>query len=382
MVRLIPAEAIADHLPLTDSLDAIERAHRELAAGRAATNFMETIDSAVEAPPEEAVQPVRHELRTHSGVLEERSIGSVRINSDVVNWPDHGQGLVRDKIPAIDGEYTGFILLFDTNSGEPLAIVPDAIVQRTRTAATSALGARELAVSDPSVLGLMGAGWQARSHLPVYDHAFDLDVVQVYALTAEERETFVEELSHQVDADLRAVESTAAVFEDADIVKCVTNASSEPVFDVDHIEPGTHVGLNRIEEAPDAFFSPELLDAFGTTFPPVTQHELYGQEYRRHHKRRKVWNSYVTESAQPVPRLERAARMESPFEWEDEIQPLCQLLSGEQPGRERSTDITGFNTTSVGVDFTVLADIVYRAAEEHDIGTEIPTALFTQSGHP
>jgi hypothetical protein len=342
---------------------------------------METIDSASEDPPASAPEPVRHELRTHSGVLEEAGLGSVRINSDVVSWPDSESGAVRDKQPAIDGEYTGFILLFDTSTGAPIAMVPDAIIQRTRTAATSVLGARELAPEDPTHLGLLGAGWQARSHLPAYDHVFDLDTVRVYALTAAERTEFVEEMAPRIDADLEAVDTPQAVFEGADIVKCVTNASGEPVFDVEWIEPGTHVGLNRLEEAPDAFFATETLETLGTTFPPVVQHELYGQEYRRNEKRRKVWNTYCTDAAQPVPRLERAKRMDAPHDWEDDIVSLGALLRGV--GGQRDPDaITGFNTTSVGVDFTTLAHQVFEQADEQDIGTVLPTELLTQSGHP
>jgi ornithine cyclodeaminase/alanine dehydrogenase-like protein (mu-crystallin family) len=382
MVRLISESDVDELLHISESIETLAAAHRDLADGTAATNFMETIDSAVQNPPADAVEPTRHELRTHSGVLERLGVGSVRINSDVVNWPDRGAGVVRDKIPAIDGSYTGFILLFDTDTGEPLAIIPDAIVQRTRTAGTSALCARELAIENPDQLGLLGAGWQARSHLPAYDHVFDLETVRVYALTKAEREDFVAEMDPQVTADLEAVDKPQQVFADADIVKCVTNASGEPVFQTDWIEPGTHVGLNRIEEAPDDFFATTTLDAFGTTFPRVVQHELYGQEYRRNEKRRKVWNSYVTETAWPVPRLDRALRMDSPHDWEDEIVSLGTLLTSDDVGRPDSTAITGFNTTSIGIDFTALAYRCYVAAREDNRGTVIPTELFTQEGHP
>lgn len=53
-------------------------------------------------------------------------------------------------------------------------------------------------------------------------------------------------------------------------------------------------------------------------------------------------------------------------------------LTDEDAERNSPAAITGFNTTSVGVEFTILADVAYQTAESTDIEVEIPTELFTQ----
>jgi hypothetical protein len=51
----------------------------------------------------------------------------------------------REKIPIADGRWVGLVLLFSTQTGEPLAIMPDGVLQRTRVGATNGLGAKYLA---------------------------------------------------------------------------------------------------------------------------------------------------------------------------------------------------------------------------------------------
>ena len=56
-------------------------------------------------------------------------------------------------------------MLFDLEKIEPVAIMPDGIIQKVRVAALSAVGAKYLAPEKPKVLGLFGSGWQAGAHL-------------------------------------------------------------------------------------------------------------------------------------------------------------------------------------------------------------------------
>ena len=42
-----------------------------------------------------------------------------------------------------DMGYVGLVLLFSTDTGEPLAIFPDGVLQRMRVGATSAIGAKK-----------------------------------------------------------------------------------------------------------------------------------------------------------------------------------------------------------------------------------------------
>ena len=60
---------------------------------------------------------------------------------------------------------SGLVLLFSTENGEPLAIMPDGVMQRMRVGAANGLGVKYLARKDASTVGILGSGWQAGAQL-------------------------------------------------------------------------------------------------------------------------------------------------------------------------------------------------------------------------
>jgi hypothetical protein len=74
----------------------------------------------------------------------------MRINSDIIRWKQQDNRVIKTKIPSAPGDkYVGLVMLFSTDTGEPLAMFPDGVVQRMRVASSSALAARYLAARTP-----------------------------------------------------------------------------------------------------------------------------------------------------------------------------------------------------------------------------------------
>ena len=71
------------------------------------------------------------------------------------------------------------ILLFDPETGEPLATMDGRLITEVRTAAVSAVATERLARSDASVLAIIGSGVQARSHLEALRLVRDFREVRV-----------------------------------------------------------------------------------------------------------------------------------------------------------------------------------------------------------
>ena len=70
-----------------------------------------------------------------SGVLPNRNIAALRLNSSVVKWYEKAGGVRKDKLPVAGGDkFVGLVMLFSTDTGEPLAIFPDGYVQKLRVA--------------------------------------------------------------------------------------------------------------------------------------------------------------------------------------------------------------------------------------------------------
>ncbi len=82
---------------------------------------------------------------------------------------------------ATGNRYCGLVILFDLEHIEPIAIMPDGVIQKVRVAALSVVGAKYLAPEKPKVLGLFGSGWQASAHLEFLCSEYEFDRVKVYS---------------------------------------------------------------------------------------------------------------------------------------------------------------------------------------------------------
>ncbi len=126
------------------------------------------------------------------------------------------------------------IVMLDPVTGIVNAILDGRYITEARTAAVSAVSARLLARRDARVLGILGSGVQARSHLEALRLVHDLREVRVWSPTAHRRQKFAEETGAQ------AMESAEAVVRGADVVVTVT-ASPTPVVQDDWVGEGTHL---------------------------------------------------------------------------------------------------------------------------------------------
>jgi ornithine cyclodeaminase/alanine dehydrogenase-like protein (mu-crystallin family) len=126
------------------------------------------------------------------------------------------------------------VLLFRTDTGEPLAAMDGRLITEMRTAAVSAAVTKRLAAHDAHVLALLGTGVQATAHLEALSHVRSFDEVRVWGPTQAHRERFAAE--HRV----RAVDDAASAVRGADVVVTATSAQ-EPVLHGEWLKPGAHV---------------------------------------------------------------------------------------------------------------------------------------------
>ncbi|HZP17782.1 MAG TPA: ornithine cyclodeaminase family protein [Terriglobales bacterium] len=125
------------------------------------------------------------------------------------------------------------ILLFDTNTGEPLAVMDGRLITEMRTAAVSAAVTKRLACANSRVLALLGSGVQARAHFEALRHVRKFDDVRVWSPTAENARRFAQQYG------ARATDAESAV-RGADVVVTATNAT-QPVLKGEWLKPGAHV---------------------------------------------------------------------------------------------------------------------------------------------
>jgi alanine dehydrogenase len=153
------------------------------------------------------------------------------------------------------------IVVFDSSTGEPTALVDGTAITAARTAACSALSARLLANPEASVLAVIGTGVQARWHARALCRVRPIRELRVAgrdpAKAAVLAATLRQELSsagHTAHLDVRAVASYAEALAGADIASACTHAT-EPVVRREWLSAGVHVtsvGFNGAGREVDA----------------------------------------------------------------------------------------------------------------------------------
>ncbi|MDW7747424.1 ornithine cyclodeaminase family protein [Halomonas sp.] len=139
-------------------------------------------------------------------------------------------------LPAIAGVY----LLSEGAHGRPLACIDGSELTRRRTAAASALAARELARDDAATLLVVGTGKLAPMVIEAHAAVRPITRVRVWGRNPEKAEQLAADYADRFDS--AAVTDLEAATGEADIVSCVT-LSTEPLIRGDWLAPGTHLDL-------------------------------------------------------------------------------------------------------------------------------------------
>jgi len=301
-----------------------------------------------------------YSLLTMSGVWPRFGVGAVRINSDIVTWPESPSGRRRVKIPAAPGgRYSGLVLLFSTETGEPLAIYPDGVAQRMRVAAVSGLAAKYLARSDACQVALLGTGWQGGGQAMAIAAVRNIKQIRCYSPQREKREAFAAEMQAKLGIEITAAATAREAVAGADIVLCATN-SLQPVLQEDWLEPGMHVGsLSRLELGDGA------IRAADVTVVHIREAEskilrTAGADLARDMEGRKsALSGMIAQTERP--------------EFSD-------LLLGKTHGRRSRDDITMFlNYAGLGYQFASTGRVIYTRARELGLGRALDTDLFTSA---
>lgn len=291
-------------------LDALERAFVELSAG------------STSVPPRTAARvPDRGLLAAMpgyaDGVLEAKLV-SVFPGNHAVGLPTHQAAIV----------------VFDHETGKPLALLDGTEITAVRTGAASALATRALARPDARTLAVLGAGVQGRSHLVAVKRVRQFDEVRV----ASRDPAHAEELAR----DFGAV--PVASFEEgvrgADVV-CACTDAGEPVLRAEWLVPGAHLtSVGASAEGPeldrDTVQRGLLVVESRIAFEPYPAgaHELQGLD------------------------------PESAVE-------LGEVLAGTRQGRSSSEQITVYKSMGHAAEDAAAAGLVYRRALEAGLGTEV-----------
>ena len=236
--------------------------------------------------------------------------------------------------------------LYSTKSGELTALIEADFLGQLRTGAASAVATECMARPDAKVVGLFGAGKQARTQLKGVCTVRKIELVEVYSRNEERCRQFAEQMSEWCNTRVVPARNPDAVAAEKDIVICATTART-PLFEGKVLDEGTHlnvVGSNYLNKAE--------VDA-------TTVHRA---------------DTIVCDSIEQC-RLEAGdfvqALEDGAVEWEH-MHDLADVVAGRETGRKTAESITLFKSVGLAIEDVALGARLVELAEKEGLGRRLP----------
>ena len=121
-------------------------------------------------------------------------------------------------------------LLYDADTGRPLAQFEANYLGRIRTGAASGLATDLLAPQDAATLGVIGSGFQAQSQVEAIQTVRPIRSIRVWSRNDDKRRQFADDISARLSIPVEPVRTANEVLEGIQILVTATFAK-DPVFD-------------------------------------------------------------------------------------------------------------------------------------------------------
>ncbi len=364
MTLILNNDDVATVLTMEITMDALRTAYEELARGDAVCRPRIDIHIPT-SDPEKTYQWGTMEGGSRSGYF------AIRMKSDIIYEQEYGGTRTQEKDCSRPGLFCGLILLTDIETGVPLAILNDGYLQHMRVGADSAIGAGYMARKDAHVLGMIGAGGMARSHLEAFRLVRDIERVQVYSPTPENREAYAAEIGEKYNIEAVAVDTPEAAHRGADIVAGCTDATGNVIYG-EYLEPGTHMTAIGGNLDSGAMARVDVALRLGDANAPEGMPQFGLPDEQIAYDARPLDNT-------PEAQMRTRGRRARGHMIADRTVLLPDLLADASLGRSSDHQITFSERGNIqGAQFFAVAGRTYELARERGLGHEIPTEWLLQ----
>ncbi len=241
--------------------------------------------------------------------------------------------------------HQGAVIIFDTETGQPLAVIDATTITAIRTAAASGVATKYLARNNLTSLAILGSGTQASEHLEaMLSVQPGIDRVRIWSRTQENGERFVERESRKWrDKSIELVGSPEKATRNSDII-CTTTGSTAPILEGDWVSEGAHV------------------NAVGSSAPGFRELDTELVARSRVFVDRR--ESALNEADDIRVPIKEGAITEGHI-----LGEIGELVLGKLKGRISDKDVTLFKSLGVAIEDLAAATSVYEKARENHVGT-------------
>lgn len=321
---VISEKQVRDLLDLDELIAALEQAHVQFSAGR----VVMPVRLVVPLPE------VQGRITSMPAFMSEGKALGIKI----ISWfrDNPGRGL-----PPI----LATISMYSAETGRLQVLMDGACITATRTACASAMATRALARPETPVLGVLGAGTQARTHIRALSRVRSIERVLIWSPTRTSAIYVKEELEDEMGFPIQPQESAEAVVREADVLTTVTDAA-EPILKAEWLKPGVHI------------------NAVGSHRPEAR--ELDGATVKRSTVVVDSLDAINTECGDILLAIQDGAITSDHVRGE-----IGEVLSGARPGRTSDDEITLYKSVGIAAQDVAAASLVYRRALEQGVGVEV-----------
>jgi ornithine cyclodeaminase/alanine dehydrogenase len=319
LLYLSQADVVAVGLSMNDIIDAVETAFRAKGEGR------------TEMPPKPGVHPGGGNNFIHAMPAYIQDLQSAGVKW-VSGFPEnYKQGL-----PYI----TGLLILNDTATGLPIAVMDCVWITAKRTGAASAIAGRRLARPESSVMGMLGCGVQGVSHAEAFKALFPIRTIKAYDANTAMAERYAADISARLGVEVVPMKTPREAVSGCDIV-----VTAGPILKVPHAT----IQKGWLDEG--AFASLVDYDSYWT---------------------RDALAEAAKFCTDDVPQL----RLYQSMGYFQNIPPihadLGELVVGKKTGRESASERLMTANLGLAIDDMAVAPLLYRKAKEKGLGTWLP----------
>ncbi|MCX8183924.1 MAG: alanine dehydrogenase [Crenarchaeota archaeon] len=320
-VSLIMRKDIERIVSMSELMGAMEDAFRAKAIGR------------VQMPTKVYVTLPDGDFRTMMAYIPDLDMACVKIVNVHPNNPGkHG-------LPTV----MATIVLIEPDTGRPLAIMDGTYLTGMRTGATGGVAAKYLAKKDSRVIGMVGAGSQARTQLLALNEVFKIEEVRVCAKTRRECEGFAKDMQH-LGLKIQIKDGVEETVRGCDII-VTTTPVTRPLVENEWVEEGMHINAIGADAPGKEELDPRILNRAKVVVDDYEQACHYGE-----------LNVPVSKGI---------------FKPEQIHAELGEIIAGRKPGRTSDDEITVFDSTGLAIQDLAAAALAYRKARELGIASEV-----------
>lgn len=247
----------------------------------------------------------------------------------------------QQNLPAI----LGTVMLFSAETGKIIAVMDGSSITAIRTACASAMATKALANAEAPVLGILGAGVQARAHIRALCRVRNIGKIKLYSPSGKSAAAVKRDLESEVGAAVEIARSAEEAVRDSDLIVTATT-SNMPVLSREWLKPGAHI------------------NAVGSHRPD--QREIDGPTVALAKVVVDSRDAIMAECGDILLAIKEGSIPESHIHAE-----IGNVLAGTKPARTGRSEITLYKSVGIAIQDVATANLVYHKALEQKVGTDV-----------